>query len=58
MLDAIKEYAGVDVRGMDEEALRKVCADLHVEVDKTMGVGKLIDAIFGEYCGVTAAIRL
>ena len=50
MLDAIKEYAGVDVRGMDEEALRKVCADLHVEVDKTMGVGKLIDAIFGEYC--------
>ncbi|HIZ85123.1 MAG TPA: lysine--tRNA ligase [Candidatus Coprenecus stercoravium] len=50
MLDAIKEYAGVDVRGMDEEALRKVCADLHVEVDKTMGVGKLIDSIFGEYC--------
>ena len=50
MLDAIKEYAGVDVRGMDEEALRKVCADLHIEVDNTMGVGKLIDAIFGEYC--------
>ena len=38
------------MRGMDEDALRKVCADLHIEVDKTMGVGKLIDAIFGEYC--------
>ena len=50
MLDAIKEYAGVDVKGMDEDQLRKVCQDLHIEVDNTMGVGKLIDAIFGEYC--------
>ena len=50
MLEAIKEYAGVDVAGMDESALRKVCADLNVPVSKEMGVGKLIDAIFGEYC--------
>ncbi|MDY5824843.1 MAG: lysine--tRNA ligase [Candidatus Coprenecus sp.] len=50
MLDAIKEYAGVDVTGMGEEQLREVCKQLNIEVDNTMGVGKLIDAIFGEYC--------
>ena len=50
MLDAIKEYAGGDVAGMDEEELRKVCEKLNVPVSKSMGVGKLIDAIFGEYC--------
>ena len=50
ILDAIKEYAGVDVKGMDEEQLRETCKKLGVEVDKTMGVGKLIDAIFGEFC--------
>lgn len=50
ILDAIKEYAGVDVKGMDEDELRKVCNDLHVEIDPSMGKGKLIDAIFGEYC--------
>ena len=50
ILEAIKEYAGVDVKGMDEDALRDTCKKLNVEVDKTMGVGKLIDAIFGEYC--------
>lgn len=50
MLDAIKEYAGVDIAGMSEEELRKTCTDLKIQVDKTMGVGKLIDAIFGEYC--------
>jgi len=50
ILDAIKEYAGVDVKGMNEEQLRDTCKKLNVEVDKTMGVGKLIDAIFGEYC--------
>ena len=49
ILDAIKEYAGVDVTGMDEEALRATCKKLHVETDPTMGKGKLIDAIFGEY---------
>ena len=50
ILDAIKEYAGVDVAGMDEAALRATCAKLGVETDPTMGAGKLIDAIFGDYC--------
>ena len=50
ILDAIKEYAGVDVSGMNEDQLVETCKKLHVEVDKTMGKGKLIDAIFGEYC--------
>ena len=50
ILQAIKEYAGVDVSGMDESQLIETCKQLHVEVDKTMGKGKLIDAIFGEYC--------
>ena len=50
MLEAIKEYAGVDVTGMDEVQLREVCQKLNVPVDKSFGVGKLIDAIFGEYC--------
>ncbi|MBQ0122379.1 MAG: lysine--tRNA ligase [Bacteroidales bacterium] len=50
MLEAIKEYAGVDIAGMDEDQLRKTCKDLNVPVTPSMGAGKLIDAIFGEYC--------
>ncbi len=50
ILEAIKEYAGVDVKGMDEDQLRETCRKLNVETDPTMGKGKLIDAIFGEYC--------
>jgi lysyl-tRNA synthetase class 2 len=50
ILEAIKEYAGVDVAGMNEDELRETCKKLHVEIDNTMGKGKLIDAIFGEYC--------
>lgn len=50
ILEAIKEYAGVDVKGMDEDQLRETCKKLNVETDPTMGKGKLIDAIFGEYC--------
>ena len=50
ILDAIKEYAGVDVKGMDEEQLRATCKKLNVEITPSMGKGKLIDAIFGEYC--------
>ena len=50
MLEAIKEYAGVAVTGMDETQLREVCKTLNVPVDPSFGVGKLIDAIFGEYC--------
>lgn len=47
MFDSIKEYAGVDVSEMDETGLRQVCADLGIEVDASMGKGKLIDEIFG-----------
>ena len=50
ILDAIKEYAGVDVKGMSEDELRATCKQLGVEVEPSMGKGKLIDAIFGEYC--------
>ena len=50
ILEAIKEYAGVDVKGMDEDQLRETCKRLHVEIDPSFGKGKLIDAIFGEYC--------
>ena len=49
ILDAIKEYAGVDVTGMGEAQLRETCKKLNVEVSPEMGVGKLIDAIVGEY---------
>ncbi|RMF04766.1 MAG: lysine--tRNA ligase [Bacteroidetes bacterium] len=48
MFDAIKEYTGIDINGMDEAALRQVCKELHIEVDPSMGKGKLIDEIFGE----------
>ena len=50
MTDAIKEKTGFDITGKSEEELRRACIDLKVEVDETMGKGKLIDAIFGEYC--------
>ena len=50
ILEAIKEYAGVDVKGMDEDQLRETCKQLHVEIDPSFGKGKFIDAIFGEYC--------
>ncbi len=45
--DAIKEHAGVDVSGMDEAGLREVCKSLHIEIDASMGKGKLIDELFG-----------
>lgn len=48
--DAIKEHTGVDVSEMDEDALRKTCMELEIEVDETMGRGKLIDELFGEKC--------
>ena len=50
ILEAIKEYAGVDVAGMGIDKLQEVCKKLNIETDPSMGVGKLIDAIFGEYC--------
>ena len=50
MLDAIKEHTGVDITGMGEDELRKVCGDLGVPVEDSMGKGKLIDELFGEMC--------
>ena len=48
--DAIHEHTGTDVSRMNEEQLRSICKQLHVQVDNTMGKGKLIDALFGEKC--------
>ena len=50
MTEAIKEFTGIDITGMDEAQLREVCKQLGVEIDETMGKGKLIDEIFGEKC--------
>ena len=48
MYDAIKEFTGIDISEMDERALFETAKKLNVQVDKTMGKGKLIDEIFGE----------
>ncbi|MCF0198615.1 MAG: lysine--tRNA ligase [Bacteroidaceae bacterium] len=50
ILDAIKEKTGYDLNGMSEEEMRDVAKKLGIEVDETMGKGKLIDEIFGETC--------
>ena len=50
ILEAIKKYTGIDVSGMDEEALRTTARSLEIEVNDSMGVGKLIDEIFGSCC--------
>ena len=50
MYDAIKEYTGFDISNMDEEALRDVCKQLGIGVEKSMGKGKLVDEIFSEKC--------
>jgi lysyl-tRNA synthetase class 2 len=50
ILEAIKTHTGFDVAGMDENELRETAQKLHIEEDDTMGVGKLIDEIFGEKC--------
>ena len=50
ILDAIKEKTGYDLYGMSEDEMRKVATQCGVEVDETMGKGKLIDEIFGETC--------
>ena len=50
ILDAIKEKTGYDLDGMNEPQLREVAQKLGIEVDETMGKGKLIDEIFGETC--------
>ncbi|WP_339901302.1 lysine--tRNA ligase [uncultured Cyclobacterium sp.] len=48
MFESIQKYAGIDVSQMDEKALREVCTEMGIEVDDSMGKGKLIDEIFGE----------
>ena len=50
ILEAIKEKTGYDLEGMDEAQIREVCQKLNMEIDETMGKGKLIDEIFGEFC--------
>jgi lysyl-tRNA synthetase class 2 len=50
ILDAIKEKTGYDLYPMTEEEIREVAKKLNIEVDETMGKGKLIDEIFGEAC--------
>jgi lysyl-tRNA synthetase, class II len=48
--DAILKFTGIDVSEMDEEELRATCKQLHLEVDNSMGKGKLIDELFSEKC--------
>ena len=50
LTDAIKDHTGIDISGMDEAQLRVACKSLNLEVNDTMGKGKLIDEIFGEKC--------
>ena len=50
ILEAIKIHTGFDVSGMNEEELLKVCREIGVDADETMGKGKLIDELFGEKC--------
>ncbi len=50
ILEAIKIHTGIDVSGMSENELRETAKNLGIEVDDSMGVGKLIDEIFGEKC--------
>ncbi len=50
ILDAIKEKTGFDCDGKSEEEIRAFCKEKGMEVDETMGKGKLIDELFGEFC--------
>ncbi len=50
ILDAIKEKTGFDCNGKSEEEIRNFCKEKGMEVDETMGKGKLIDELFGEFC--------
>lgn len=50
MFDAIKELTGMDVSGMNEYQLRKICREQHIHIDDTMGKGKLIDELFSKKC--------
>ena len=48
--DAITKYTGYNISGKNESELRSICKDLSIEIDDSMGEGKLIDAIFGNKC--------
>ncbi|MCA0133257.1 lysine--tRNA ligase [Winogradskyella alexanderae] len=50
MRDSILEYTGFDIAGKTEDEIRQACKEMEIEVDNTMGKGKLIDEIFGEKC--------
>lgn len=50
MIGSINEFTGIDITGMNESQLRDVCKQLHIEIDETMGKGKIIDEIFGDKC--------
>lgn len=50
ILDAIKEKTGYDLTDKSEEEIRKICETLHLEIDNTLGKGKMIDELFGEFC--------
>lgn len=50
ILEAIREKTGYDLKGKNEEEIREICNNLNMEIDDTMGKGKLIDEIFGEFC--------
>jgi len=50
MFEAIENFTGIDISGMDEEKLRKTAQKIDVPIDESMGKGKLIDEIFGEKC--------
>jgi lysyl-tRNA synthetase class 2 len=49
MLDAIRDKTGVDISGMDAEALRQTARDLGVHIEAGMGKGKIIDELFGAF---------
>ncbi len=50
ILQAIQDHTGIDVSKMNEAELRETCKKLDIEVDESMGKGKLIDELFGEKC--------
>jgi len=50
MFEAIEAFTGIDISGMDEQQLYKTAREMGLEVDQSMGKGKLIDEIFGEKC--------
>lgn len=50
ILEAIREKTGYDLSGKNEDEIRAICKELKMEIDETMGKGKLIDEIFGEFC--------